>query len=210
MLAWLVDGAVRWYAGEPGRPARTMGQPPERVRRDVAAWRETCDLIYAFIIDALEFDPDSHVVSEELIAAFNIRIRARGHRDWSAELFAARFEVHSECREHGVTKARIRAGRPGLSRPPGYAQQGLGDQYTAWFGMRFGTSTNEKPQVVQGAQGSNNDRYIDPSREEFMSAPAHPAQAKSDWSSEADWWALWRSADHAAAARWSDAQAGLS
>ncbi len=76
-----------------------------------------------YLADRQEFDPDSHVVSEELLADLAMWLRGRGHREWSMELMTAQLSVHSEAREHRVAKIRLRAGHAGLSRRPGYERQ---------------------------------------------------------------------------------------
>jgi putative DNA primase/helicase len=139
MLAWLIEGAMRWYAGEPGRAPMTMGQPPQRVSGELAEWREVCDLLHGWLAEAVEFDREAHVLSADALAAFNEWARGRGHERWSAELFAARMAVHSEVREHGVWKKRgVRRGDLGLpSRPSWMNLEPYPEQYVAWLGMRF-------------------------------------------------------------------------
>jgi putative DNA primase/helicase len=176
MLAWLVEGAQRWYAGEPGRPARTMGEPPKRVADDLAAWRESCDLVYGFIRDALVWDPQAHVITDELLAVFNERIKSRGHRPWSIEIFTARFEAHSEVREHQVGKDRVRAGRePGLCRRPGWEQTEVPKQYRAWFGVRFGGSQDEETAGGVGCANLKQTPLHEAKSWEFTNGLAHPA-----------------------------------
>jgi putative DNA primase/helicase len=196
MLAWLVEGAMRWYAGEPGRPAMTMGQPPQRVRQDVAAWRESCDLVYGYIAEQLVWDGRAHVISDDLLELFNGRIQARGHRRWAAETFTARFGAHSEVREHKVTKARIRAGQEGEpSRPPGWGQDGLPGQYTAWFGVRFRTIQDEETAGGAGCAGPKQTSLYEAKSGEFINSPAHPAQRSSNGPVTEGFAALFRMAD---------------
>jgi putative DNA primase/helicase len=216
MLAWLAAGAQSWYAGEPremaaggvlaqGREPRTMGQPPECVRRDVAAWRESCDLLYGYMTDRLEFGSDAHVISEDLLSDLNTWLRGRGHRDWSMELMTARLTVHSEAREHRVAKIRLRADQvTGLSRPPGYALTTAKERYTAWTGLRF--------KIFQDDETAGRPGWSDPkqtistrgSYKEFTSTPDHPGQEDSRQASFTHVWShdfarLWEMADHGAA-----------
>jgi P4 family phage/plasmid primase-like protien len=194
MLAWLAEGARRWYAGEPGRPERTMGEPPQLVRDFVDDWREACDLVYKFIRDALDFDPGAHVLATELFGEFRSWAQAHGHREWTDATLAARFEVHSECQSHNVTKGRVRSnatqGSP--SRPSGAYQSTLPDQYTAWFGVRFRAAQNTKQQVVQGVQGFFGSPTFTASRKDY-GRPLHTLHSPS---LEYDWLALWNLADH--------------
>ena len=139
MLAWLAEGARRWYAGDGDkRGPREMGQPPAVVAEDLREWREDCDVLYGFLTEQLEFDLTAHVMSGELLDEINRWLRSRGHREWSAELLSARLSVHSEFRDHRVTKTKVRAGQSGeLSRPPGYNGIVAVERYAAWSGIRF-------------------------------------------------------------------------
>jgi P4 family phage/plasmid primase-like protien len=138
MLAWLAEGARRWYAGEEGRKPWTMGEPPRRVLGEVAEWRESCDLLYGYFADHLEWEPGAHVVSSDLLAAFNAWLKGRGHQGWSGELFASRFGAHSVVREHRVGKKRVRlGGKDGApSRPSGMYLDEVSNQYSAWLGVK--------------------------------------------------------------------------
>jgi putative DNA primase/helicase len=134
VLAWLVAGAVRWYkAGE------IMPAPPKRVVKDTASWREQFDLIFAFFHEALIPDPKAHVISTELLSAFNHWAQARGYHEWSDRTFTSRFGEHEEVTGHQVTKRRTRTGA-GLSRYrnglPQVDRQ-VEARYMAWLGVRF-------------------------------------------------------------------------
>jgi P4 family phage/plasmid primase-like protien len=216
MLAWLAEGARRWYAGEEGRAPWTMGQPPQRVRESLAEWRESCDLLYGFMTDCLEFtgdhtgwDTGAHVAATDLLAEFNAWAKGRGHREWGAEKFTARFEVHSEVREHRVAKRRVRKGsiQGEPSRPAKGYLEDLGDQYRAWFGVRFkqaGSQADQKPQVTAVRAGCADPKQT-PLREgqptEVMQSPAHPAQGRLPAYSAAEMQAFYDMADHDAARR---------
>lgn len=138
-LAWLVEGARKWYAA-----GKVMPQPPASVARDTRQWRTESDLILGYCDERLVANGDSHVLSTELLADFNGWLEAKGHRPWADKTFAARFGGHDELGANRVEKKKIRA-RPGLSRPPYRgpswgtppAAQTLPAVYAAWVGIRF-------------------------------------------------------------------------
>jgi putative DNA primase/helicase len=135
VLAWLVEGARRWYASE-----RIMPPHPEVVVSDTMKWRAECDLILAYWMDRLEPDSESHVLSSDLLADFNSWLESRGHPKWSDKTFGGRFEGHDRTSAHGVCRKKIRA-REGLSRPIHLLNRWdappVGTSYRAWIGLRF-------------------------------------------------------------------------
>jgi putative DNA primase/helicase len=143
VLAWLVEGAERWY-----RNGRTMPDAPLSVVEDTRAWRVESDLILAYIGERIAFDLGAHVMSSELLADFNQWLELHGQRAWSDKTFAARFGDHEETSSHRVTKSRIRS-REGLSRSPnierGWRSMELTQhvpaevpaQYVSWLGISF-------------------------------------------------------------------------
>jgi putative DNA primase/helicase len=139
VLAWLVAGAVRWYQAE-----EIMPPPPRRVIRDTASWRQQYDLIFAFFHEALAPDLEAHVISTELLGAFNRWAQARGYHEWSDRTFTSRFAEHEEVTGNQVAKRTIRA-KPGISRPPNRTalpgQDHPPARYAAWVGVRFRASS---------------------------------------------------------------------
>jgi putative DNA primase/helicase len=135
VLAWLVEGARRWYAAK-----RIMPPHPDVVVSDTMKWRAECDLILAYWMDRLEPDPESHVLSSDLLADFNSWLEIRTHPKWSDKTFGGRFEGHDRTAAHGVHRKKIRA-REGLSRPPYVLDRWdaapVGTSYRAWIGVRF-------------------------------------------------------------------------
>lgn len=135
VLAWLVEGARRWYAAQ-----RVMPPHPQTVVSDTLKWRAECDLILAYWMDHVEPDPASHVLCSDLLADFNAWLESRGHSKWSDKTFGARFEGHDQTASHGVYRKKIRA-QDGLSRSPlvmgRWDAPPVGKSYRAWLGMRF-------------------------------------------------------------------------
>lgn len=152
-LAWLVAGAMAWYAGATGREPMTMGALPQRVTRDAEEWRASCDLMHAYIADRLVFDRGSHVMASDLLADVNGFLAGRGHREWSEELLSSRFGGHSECQAKGVAKDRVRRTASGLSRPPGYQADAPPLRYRAWTGVRFRSTADDMAEMAAEGHG---------------------------------------------------------
>lgn len=140
-LAWLVDGARRWYAA-----GQIMPAPPKVVEDDTLSWRRESDLILSFIGDVLAFDWNSHVLAKELHEVFNKYLEDKGHREWTDRTFVSRFGGHDECGRNGVQRKKIRA-RDGRSTLGGHPSTGV--NYHAWLGVRF-QDPNGKDQVNDG------------------------------------------------------------
>lgn len=179
VLAWMVEGARRWYAA-----GTVMPEPPARVVADTKAWRGESDQVLAYMADRLVFDPGSHVLATELLADLNGWLTERGHREWSDKTLASRFEGHDEVARHGVEKQRLRRSPrsdSGLSRPE-RSYTPVPAQYTAWVGLRFATAADQgrggtEGGRVQGVQADSS-VYAIPESENRREDPAHPAQAE--------------------------------
>jgi putative DNA primase/helicase len=139
VLAWLVEGARKWYASD-----MILPPPPKRVEKDTLDWRRESDLILSFIGDVLVFDWNSHILARELHEVFNKYLADKGHREWTDRTFVSRFGSHDECTRNSVQRKKIRArdGRSTLGGPPP-----TGVNYAAWLGIRF-QDPDEKDQVT--------------------------------------------------------------
>jgi P4 family phage/plasmid primase-like protien len=140
VLAWLVEGTTRWYGAN-----RVLSVFPESVVTATEQWREVSDVVLRYLNDGrVEFDPDSHVISTELLADFNEWLIANGHKGWSDQTFASRFADHPRVVENGAHKKVVRCTLDGLSRRKqlgldnqGSVGRGVPKQFTAWTGLRF-------------------------------------------------------------------------
>lgn len=141
VLAWLVDGARKWYTVD-----RIMPPPPKDVENATLEWRKESDLVLSFIGDVLEFDWNSHVYAPELRETFNKYLADKGHREWTERTFVARFGGHDECARNGVARKRIKT-RDGRSTLVPLAS--VPNPYYAWLGIRF-QDPDENPQVDGG------------------------------------------------------------
>lgn len=120
-LAWIVAGAVRWYAdGFPDLPALVVD--------DTADWRREGDLIMAFAASRLEFGHEYHVRLEDLFQAFSQWLAPSGHKPWTQKTFQSRFSGH----DHITDK---------------HAEYGLkwsGDRSVrAWWGVRVAPADHD-------------------------------------------------------------------
>lgn len=143
VLAWLVDGAVRWYQDD-----RRMPEDPVSVKQATTVWRKNADVLLRYADERLVFDPQSQVVATELFGDFNDWLQANGHHTWSDQSFSARFGQHGEAIANEVAKRRSRrSANLRLSRRPGHRFGVAGatpgsavpQQFTAWVGIRFQT-----------------------------------------------------------------------
>lgn len=149
-LAWMVEGAKRWYEMD-----RVMPEPPKRVQDDTLKWRAGSDVIMGFFSEAIEPDPNSHIASVDLLEALNAYLIQRGQKGWSDKLLASRLQGHELAMRHRLELKRFRLSAEGLSRPGKYIKpdawggnQGLAKplpaQFRAWTGIRFRDPTSEE------------------------------------------------------------------
>jgi P4 family phage/plasmid primase-like protien len=186
VLAWMVDGARRWYAN-----GKIMSELPKQLDDDTRAWRAEADQILSHIDDRLIFDPNRHIMATDLLDDINQWLEARGHRKWSDKTLAARFGDHDEVARNRVKRDRVYHSSE-LSRPPGRLDDvfdgtsagAVPARYWAWIGVRFatpddlasdkgneiyGTGRTAKT-LMRGYEGS----------EEVSNLPSHPSQTSSD------------------------------
>ncbi len=190
VLAWLVDGAVAWYALD-----KTMPEPPRLVEADSWAWRAESDVILAYADERLCFDADAHVMSTELLADLNEWQVAHSQRPWGDKTLAARFGDHEEAVAHQVEKRLIRATdimHGTLSRRP---LAGLVSgvplhlpppttKYNAWLGVRFRADSDDDevavlPPINTGPPRLPRQPQLTPSNsshETYTNEPRHPRQ----------------------------------
>lgn len=134
VLAWIVDGARKWYAAQ-----RVMPAKPVAVVDDTRAWRAEADRILAYVSERLEFDPSACVTTMDLFEDFNDWLRSGGHRVWSDQEFTDRFGQHSEVLAHQVEKVRTRALAGLIRRQPMAA---VSSQASVWKGVRWRTEAD--------------------------------------------------------------------
>lgn len=96
-LAWVAEGARRWYA-----MGRIMPPLPERVEADTLEWRKESDPVLGFIGEHLEADLSACVQGTELRTVFNEWVTKKGGREWGDKTFLARFGGHDWMARHSV------------------------------------------------------------------------------------------------------------
>ena len=141
VLAWLAEGARRFYAGEPGRDPETFGPRPERIRRDTEAWRAASNPMFGWVQEMTAPDPDNHIWSAELVSVFADYLTSGGHPRSSDETIAARFAECCDAMGWKVSKIQVNSKhkRTRISRAPGREAFGLKVSYRAWEGVRYKT-----------------------------------------------------------------------
>jgi putative DNA primase/helicase len=134
-LAWVCEGARRWYELE-----KVMPQPPATVEADTLEWRKESDLILAFADDHLVFDPQACIGGTELRTVFNSWTKTKGAREWGDKTFIARFGGHDLAVQNSVEyKAIFSPGK--LSTQSGtISKKGT---VRAWLGIAWKGETDE-------------------------------------------------------------------
>lgn len=136
LLAWLVAGAVRYFAAGSVEEA---GPTPASVEESVRRWRADSDDILRFVDEVMELDPDAWVSGADLYREFAGWQRATGQRQLSLKAFTARLEGHSALPKTIARVSWVKT-KPGLSRPglllDGFAQT-LPQRVKGWNGLRF-------------------------------------------------------------------------
>jgi putative DNA primase/helicase len=142
VLAWMVAGAMRWYAAR-----RVMPAVPIRVEADTREWQRESDQVLAYIDDRLEFRNDRHVMAGDLITDLNTWLESHGHKAWSAKLIVSRLSGHDIFRNHRIEHGKARSDQKDigtLSRPSADETwthlSTAPNQYRAWFGVGFSGS----------------------------------------------------------------------
>lgn len=114
MLAWIVAGAVRWFADGIGSVSE--------VDDATDAWRNSEDVIHRFVEDRLTFDAQAHTTLAALYDEYTEWCSNEGRPAGSQKEFGKRFEDHDTVSRNHVSKGRTKAGWRwnGVAiRPPG-------------------------------------------------------------------------------------------
>lgn len=147
VLAWLVEGARRWYA----LGMRTPDPAPDAIVQATDAWRLLADDVMQFAEEHLVFDKTGVVLANDLWATFDAWAKQHNKQGWSNNTYADRFEEHPMFKDHGVHRSRTRVDALDVSRPrhlvgPGPHQRTAdGDapvvgKQRIWAGLRWRTT----------------------------------------------------------------------
>lgn len=157
-LAWLVEGARRWYEAD-----KVMPPLPVRVELDTLEWRKESDMALSFIQEHLVIDPESHVRTADVRDMLNRWLAAQGMHAWNDKTVTTRLGGHDEFTRHRIGKTFMRR-NDRLSLPEhGPAVAGGADpfdgpapeHYKAWTGVRWKTADD------QGREGADQDHVSD-------------------------------------------------
>jgi len=100
VLAWLVQGAASWHQSDCQLPA-----DPPSINEATRLWRESTDLIYAFVEERVESAPERYIEVEKLREEFNIWLPTP-HQPWGRQTFAERFDQHETMRALGAVRGQ--------------------------------------------------------------------------------------------------------
>lgn len=91
VLAWLVDGARRWYAG-----GCDTGDLPDKVVETTSEWRLEGDELGKFLAERVEItgEPHHRIPTKELLEQFNAALETTRNRPWSGTLLGQRLRSH--------------------------------------------------------------------------------------------------------------------
>jgi putative DNA primase/helicase len=142
VLAWLVDGARRWYDG-----GRIMPAPPAAVLKDTRGWRHDSDLILAWYDDTLIADPAFYVPGTDMYKAFAEWLDANGYQKWTSRTFADRFGQHDEIAGQRITHGRVWLPSSELTASRQKTFQPLPQRFRAWLGVRYRTGAGDRAET---------------------------------------------------------------
>lgn len=119
VLAWLVEGAKRWYSLGMRTP-----DAPAAIQEATDAWRLLADDVMQFAQEFLVFDREGVVLANDLWSTFDAWAKAHNRQGWNNNTYADRFEEHPMFKERGVYRDRRRVDPAKISRPRGVAGPG--------------------------------------------------------------------------------------
>lgn len=135
VLAWLVAGAMKWYAA-----GEVFPQFPPSVVEKMKEWREMSDPLHGYVSDRLVPDPKSAVQVGDLYEDFVEWQEDQGYTVWSERTFANRFRQHEGAKALGAVDSKMKPTSPkeraSLSQRDTLSP--LPDrQVRVWRGIRF-------------------------------------------------------------------------
>lgn len=133
-LAWIVQGAMRWYAGD-----KQMPPAPPTVAKQTDAWRADIDSLMGYFHDRMIFDDETCVLVREMWEDMNDWLVSRGNVKWTERLFTTRLGTHKIYREHQLERKQVRGFPPNLVRLFGATGDLAVVKPTVLFGVRFRT-----------------------------------------------------------------------
>jgi P4 family phage/plasmid primase-like protien len=144
VLAWIVEGAKRWYAASQVAP-----EDPPAVQEATAMWRATSDVGFQFASDRLTASANHFITGKVMQQEFCAFLAEQGKREWSANTINTRLPESLGAAGILVTatpakNAKVRQGDeqsvPGAWPGDQYAP---GAQVRMWRGVRFKTAAEQ-------------------------------------------------------------------
>ena len=141
-LAWVVEGARRWYADR-----GSLHALPPAVEQATREWRADSDVGYQFAKEHLEVAPASLIPASYLAEKFNAFLESQGKRKWSNRIIAGRLPKSIEAalgRETGNDVVKIQTRHTlGITDPFDAARHTLepGKTIRAWSDLRYRESS---------------------------------------------------------------------
>ncbi|MFI5778264.1 phage/plasmid primase, P4 family [Nocardia sp. NPDC051570] len=134
VLAWLIEGARRWYEAD-----QVLPPTPASVVDDTKVWRGKSDQILSYFAERLAADAGAYVISSELHADFVAWQTAAAVRlVWDSKTFSGKFAECDEVQRHGITYKQFRpAGKPLRASRPGGGCDTEAVKVRGWIGVRF-------------------------------------------------------------------------
>lgn len=161
ILAWRVEGAIRWCATPPAQRAELEASSPESVNRSTDRWLKKEDTIHGWIMDRIVFDPqrdeegtrikpENFCLSTDLYQSYSAWMKANGHTfTVKNSTFLDRLALNAEIRERGLEVTRGRVGK--LMHSPFEAADGsrqrAGTTPVHMKGLRFRTELDDYDRV---------------------------------------------------------------
>lgn len=151
VLAWLVEGAQRWYAA-----GRAMPEHPDAVRDAIRSWRRDSDVALMFATEKLVADPAAFIAPTDLLEAVNAFLRDEQNRpEWGAPTLKTRMTdaLTGLGWAAALKPGRVKPGHVQSVRPSALGNTGgymtstpaagpveVGDSRRMWWGVRFATA----------------------------------------------------------------------
>lgn len=129
-LAWLVKGAMLWYAND-----KKLLDLPKSILEATSDWRLSQDGLGAFLSENLELQPGSHVAQDDLLRLFNSQHVKELDPDRKPTSIS-QLRSHEFFQVNGLKFERLRHASLELSRPSGILSD-LPPQTTLIRGLRF-------------------------------------------------------------------------
>ena len=166
ILAWMIEGAYRYYAA-----GKHVGAPTEAMRAAKAEWLSEADVLVSFFDSKLVEDPEAMIPWTHLYAAFSDWLKKNNNGVWSNATLKGRVLSHrvfskfkyGKLRTTGMSVYRDEWGN-GPAAPKGTQVAGV-------RGLRFRTDADGEPDAFEG-------EYVEPELELVVVEPVSVASVE--------------------------------